>query len=383
MKRVPVGDYVCSNNHDTMSIEHTLRAATRPIPPALIGDIGWETFWALQGLGWSAYFVVFYLGALADGEPPGIVWAALASAAAGLGLTSLMRPLLGPIWRLSPLAAAGRALLISFVFAIPFSVVGEQSYWLVLGEGWKFDEPLTLLHSAFWCGSILLTWTGIYFGVQYYRQAIQHREAALKAEAVAYEAQLARLRYQLNPHFLVNTLNGISTLVLTSRHDAAAGMLDRLSALLHESLYGNPREKATLDDELGLLKKYLEIEQIRFGDRMRVEYNIAPEARRAMLPYMILQPLVENAVKHAVAVMESGACIRITAGVSGENLMVCVADNGPGLLEKPTGENQIGLPNVSERLALLYGSRQRLKIGPDGPDGGVRVELELPLEYTA
>lgn len=356
-------------------------ATTRPRGLAAI-QAATRSFWRLQIVGWSAYLVVHFFGALTYDEPLTIFWASLTGAVAGFLLTSAMRPILLRVWDRPAAVAAGMALALSFLFAIPFSAVSELSYWLAVGEGWKIDEPVSYLGSAFWCGSILLTWTGVYFGIEYYRQAQEERAAALKAEAVANEARLAALRYQLNPHFLFNTLNGISTLILGGENAAATKMVERLGDLLRESLQDDPREKITLSEELALARLYLDIEQVRFEDRLDVEIEIADEARTALVPRLILQPLIENSVRHAVGPAEDGARIGVEVTVVGDRLRIEVRDDGPGIGGSPRRGHGMGHRNVVQRLTALYGEASRFEVG-NGARGGARVVMEMPLEYSS
>ena len=340
---------------------------------------GWTpTFWTLQLTGWTAYFVLHYLGARTDGEPPVIVWSALANALAGFGLTSAMHPILMRLWRLPAPQAAGLALLVSLLFAVPFSAISEQVYWWTQGRGWRLalNDPLSYLGSAFWCGSILLTWVGIYFGVAYYSQAQEQRAAALKAEAAAKDARLGMLRQQLNPHFLFNTLNGISTLILEQRNAAAADMVDQLSALLRASLEGDTRERISLGEELALAEQYLAIERTRFGDRLKVEIDVDPLLRPLLVPRLILQPLVENAVRYAVAPSEAGAHIAIRAAFEPGRLRLSVIDSGRGGTDE--AGHGLGLANVRERLRALYGQAHAFSAG--AVHGGWRATIELPAE---
>ena len=337
-----------------------------------------RSFWTIQAFGWVAYLVVHFLGALADGEPLSIFWASLTSAVAGFVLTSAMRPILVRLWERPAPLVAGIALGLSLVFAVPFSAASELSYWLATGEGWRLDAPVTYLGSAFWCGTILLTWTGIYFGLEYYRQAQDQKQALLKAEADAHEARLEALRYQLNPHFLFNTLNGISTLILDEDKDRAIAMLDRLCRLLRETLEGNPSGKIPLRQELELARTYLAIEQVRFEERLKVAFRIAPEAQEVPVPRLMLQPLIENAVKHGVANCSGPATIHVSAQVENGRLKLSVRDDGSG---PGSGSDRAGIghQNTRERLETLYGERHRFEFRRLA-EGGAEVVVELPVE---
>src|SRR5213075_1405927 len=153
---------------------------------------------------------------------------------------------------------------------------------------------------------LLLCWTGIYFGIKYYESLQQQREATLRAATLAQEAQLKMLRYQLNPHFLFNTLNAISTLILDSENRTANQAVLRLSEFLRYTLDQDPMKKVTLRQEIEALDLYLGTERLRFGERLRLEYAIEESALEALVPSLLLQPLLENSLKYAVSAREQG-----------------------------------------------------------------------------
>jgi LytS/YehU family sensor histidine kinase len=198
---------------------------------------------------------------------------------------------------------------------------------------------------------------------------------------MAHEAQLKMLRYQLNPHFLFNTLNAISTLILDHDGATANRMVTGLSAFLRHTLDSDPMQRVTLGDELDALSRYLAIEQLRFAERLQVGIEVTPEARRALVPSLILQPLIENCIKYAVAKRIDGGRIEIEARVLGANLEVLVRDDGPGLGPDGTCESGhgVGLSNTRERLRVLFGERQSVTVRNLAPHG-VEVCLRLPLE---
>ena len=157
----------------------------------------------------------------------------------------------------------------------------------------------------------MLCWSALYFGIKYYESLQQQREAALKAAALAQEAQLKMLRYQLNPHFLFNTLNAISTLILDNQNRTANHAVTRLSEFLRYTLDQDPMKKVTLRQELEALELYLGTERLRFGERLRLEYAIEDASLEALVPSLLLQPLLENSLKYAISTREQGGLIRI------------------------------------------------------------------------
>jgi LytS/YehU family sensor histidine kinase len=236
---------------------------------------------------------------------------------------------------------------------------------------------------------LLLSWSGLYFGIKFAQQLQQQKEAALRAQNAAHAAQLKMLRYQLNPHFLFNTLNAISTLVLDDKRDTAYHMVGSLSSFLRHSLDSDPEQRVSLAQEVEALNLYLSIEQLRFGERLQVAMDIEPGTREALVPSLILQPLIENAIKYAVSKREEGGRIELVARRDGSAsdqswLDVHLRDDGPGFAETdiaPNGHARVGLANARERLRVLYGERQLLHIGNCLPHG-VDVHIRLPFETT-
>ncbi len=214
----------------------------------------------------------------------------------------------------------------------------------------------------------------------HYYQAYRERErqaAALATELV--QARLQALRMQINPHFLFNTLNTISALI-HENPDAADRMIVRLSGLLRRTLDRGDVQEVPLREEIEFLKSYLEIEQMRFPDRLTVTFDIEPKTNELLVPHLILQPLVENALRHGILPREEAGRVEISARlVNGEHLELKVRDNGNGLAPtNGTPEREgIGLKNVRSRLAQLYGGAQEFEIG-NATGGGVEARLRLP-----
>jgi len=223
-------------------------------------------------------------------------------------------------------------------------------------------------------------WSVLYFGIKFYESQRKQEEAMLKAVALAQEAQLKMLRYQLNPHFLFNTLNAISTLILDNQNRNANHAVTRLSEFLRYTLDQDPMKKVTLRQEIEALDLYLGTERLRFGERLHLEYAIEEGALDALVPSLLLQPLLENSLKYAVSAREEGGCVRIEGRAREGRLELSVIDDGPGLREgMPAGERRgVGLRNTRERLAVLYGENYRFVVLNAQP--GLRVEMALPLE---
>ena len=209
---------------------------------------------------------------------------------------------------------------------------------------------------------LLLAWAALYFALGYaeHARAAERREGEHRRAAKA--AELRSLRYQVNPHFLFNTLNSLSALVLTGKVDAAERMIHTISTFYRRSLAGDPTIDVPLEEEMRSQRLYLEIEGVRFPDRLRIAYDIPEALEQACVPGMILQPLVENSVKYGVAPVSRPVTITLAAREEHGRLVLTIADDGPGAPspELPGGASGagcgIGLQNVRDRLAARFGS---------------------------
>ncbi len=225
---------------------------------------------------------------------------------------------------------------------------------------------------------------GVAHAFQYYRHARERELAASQLQASLTEARLDALRGQLNPHFLFNTLNAISTLALEGNKDQVVRTLGYLSELLRASLDDGRPQEVPLDDELDLLDRYLAIQRIRHGERLVIAIDVESSVKDALVPGMILQPLVENAITHGVARVPGKGTVRIRAWAEGDNLRLEVCDTGPGFAAPAVagiGGSGIGLTNTRARLTQLYGTRQRLEMSA-GDTGGACVSITMPLRRS-
>lgn len=244
--------------------------------------------------------------------------------------------------------------------------------------------PINFAETAQWAIVWLgyfLAWTGTHLALTYHWEAEDQQLRTTAMRELAQEARIAALRYQVNPHFLFNALNAISSLVLERRNEEAEAMLLNLSAFLHSALAADHEGTIGLDDEIGLQRRYLDIEEARFAERMRVDIDVPQALGHVRVPTLILQPLVENAVRHGVDRSEGTTTIRIAAARQGARLRIVVEDDGAGEGPERRGGG-LGLVNVRERLEAHFGPDGRLTAGPR-PPGGFRAEIELPLEAAA
>ena len=220
---------------------------------------------------------------------------------------------------------------------------------------------------------------GVCYAIDYYRKFREREYIATQLEVQLAQAQLDSLRMQLHPHFLFNTLNGIVGLVRDNKNEAAVNMLVGLSDLLRHALEHSDRQEVELREELSFIKLYLNIQQMRFSDRLQIDFDVEPATTKLMVPNLILQPLVENALRHGIGQSTGAGSIRIKAKRQHENLILTVSDNGGGLpghwqLKTSSG---IGLANTAARLQQLYGENHRFDI-QNRDEGGVEVEIVAP-----
>lgn len=194
-------------------------------------------------------------------------------------------------------------------------------------------------------------------------------------------AQLKALQMQLEPHFLFNTLNAITTLVELGRQAEAAEMLSHLNVILKRTLDRSAPEKVPLSQELEIVENYLAIEQVRFADRLRVDIKVDPGALHSLVPCFLLQPIVENAIRHGIANCEGEGTVEASALRDGNRLRIAVRNSGARMTRSVTSGNGIGLRNTRERLAYFYPEGHAMQAGPSG-SGGFEVAIDVPCEFA-
>jgi two-component system, LytTR family, sensor kinase len=284
--------------------------------------------------------------------------------------------------------------IVTIIAAIPcaFAIAGVNYYFFnVYDAASLFEDPAIqklVGHQDSWTQVVadtaiqryffLVAWAAIYIAMTYAALVQSSERRAAEFAQAAQAAELRSLRYQVNPHFLFNTLNSLSALVLTGRREQAETMIQNLSTFYRTSLSGDPTEDVPLADEVRLQRLYLDIEGVRFPERLKTIIDVPPALETACVPGLILQPLVENAVKYGVSATGRPVRIVIRAKRDGERLSLCVSDDGPGVSAAGACGNGIGLANVRDRLAARFGDGADLQHGPD-PEGGYRVTMTLPL----
>jgi signal transduction histidine kinase len=351
-----------------------------------------QAFWRLQAAGWGGAMLLRAMSSLANAQPLSFLVLVLIATITGFSISLILsviyrqlivqRPLV--TWGITALVLPVAVGLNAFIDAWVFSLYRPES-----------DSTFAQLFIGvfYYDATLLGAWSALYYAINYYLQVEEQNDQLIRLENQATSAQLAMLRYQLNPHFLFNTLNSISTLVLLKQTEPANAMLSRLSSFLRYTLINEPAGRVTVSQEVETLKLYLGIERMRFEERLRTTFRIEPESEKLLLPSLLLQPLVENAIKYAVAPQEAGAEITVSTQLVGSNLRITVSDTGPGLQSTSTdnrlsgvsfdGGEQVstgvGLANIRDRLAQAYGENHRFET-VDPPEGGFSVLIELPAE---
>lgn len=335
------------------------------------------SFWQLQVLGWVCFYAWTLLGALPDllRRPAAFRENTVMVVLLFLGTCALhpiCRWLLRryPTWVAFELRAFGVSVAFgaAVAFVFPLTLKGIHHINIVALAQNSVDFPF-----------LFISWSSLYFSIKQWHTSLEERERLLRAEAEAREARLQALRYQLNPHFLFNSLNAVSTLVLDGEASAATKMLSQIGEFLRTCLNDQAGLEAPLSDEMAFTEQYIAIEKTRLGDRLQVELKISPGTLDAMVPGMLLQPLVENAVRHGVASRAEGGKVAIESALDDERLRITVRNSGGSGPGKDSGsENGIGKRNISERLQTLYGNAHKFRMEWLN-SGGCVVTVELPL----
>jgi two-component system LytT family sensor kinase len=334
------------------------------------------SLWRLQIMGWVCFYAVGIVGSIPGvlkrpgalrGHTVTVAFMFLGSCALHPVCRSLLQR--SPSWLAFALKAAGWCAVWGTVaaFATELTLLGFH----------KMDWP-SLVGSSVQFAFVLFLWCSLYLSIKQWQQSAQERERLLRAETDAREARLRALRYQLNPHFLFNSLNAVSTLVLDGNAPAATRMLAQIGELLRTSLDNEVMPEVTLSQEMAFTEQYLAIEQTRLGERLQVHVAIPSETLDALVPSMLLQPLVENAVRHGVAPLVKGGRIAIESGLHEGRLRIVISNSGRRRAESPKDNgNGIGLSNTAERLKTLYGTNHKFLL-EWLEAGGCAVTVELP-----
>ena len=362
-------------------------AALPPYNPGMRQRTG--LFWTLQIGGWGLYGLAMFLALL-----PFMQWrAAIAYRGVFTGLCFLSSLVLHVIcrrlWRTQCRFPIVAALVLSFC-----SLAGYFTSMAAIVAEMKFSTmPDMGPHPSLWLGSIggginaamvLVAWAALYFGFKHYEQIESERRRVLQMEASARDAQLRALRYQVQPHFLFNTLNAISTLVVEGNSRSATAMISRLADFFRATLDADEHQ-ATLEEEIHLVEQYLAIEKIRLGERLTVEIDVGQDALGVPVPRLLLQPLAENAIRHSIAPNPAGGRLRIAIHREHDRARITLADSGNGTRPPRAGEafrGGVGLANTEKRLRQTYGDDYLFHVQSSNL-GGWEILIDLPAQPAA
>lgn len=353
-----------------------------------------KEFWSLQLLGWSALSITaFFVGPIWYGFQN--FWldilVIIAQSLVGVGITLPLRILFRNNWGKHISLRIGVSIIAVIAASIVWTFLKMEIYANVMPRG--HDLSIGGDFGGWLYVSLLVMggWTTFYYGIKFFREVeIERKQVTeanqianlaqtneLRAQSLARDAQLLMLRYQINPHFLFNTLNTVSALVGMKRGDEAQSMLIRLSEFFRHTLESDPYSLVPLEKEIEAINHYLEVEKSRFGDKLKVEMNIRGNANSALVPSMILQPIFENSIKYAISENENGGTLRFDAKIQNSNLILSLTDDGAVSHNQHNKSTGIGLKNLSERLNTHFEGNFELISGPTKA-GGFEVKIRIP-----
>jgi len=281
-------------------------------------------------------------------------------------------------------------LLVHLAASLAFSLIQLGGYLVAISYIDPLSKPFASVFQEFVVTGLhfnLLTYwalVALSHAADHYRKYRERELTASQLKAQLADAQLSALKMQLHPHFLFNTLNAIAVLVRKSSNREAINMLNKLSALLRHSLENFDTQEVSLKDELAFLNLYLDIEQVRFNDRLEVQMEVERDTLGAQVPSLILQPLVENAIQHGIGKRSAAGILKISARRKNGTLRLQVRDDGPGLSVnsgKPMG-SRIGITNTRARLRQLYGEAQTFELC-NARGGGAVATLSIPFRVQS
>ena len=337
----------------------------------------YSSFWFLQIGGWLLYMVMIYITFLTvTGNFLSLFYIKTFRAVVGFLLTLILWQIYRRmVNRLSISSIVLIVLGLSMIFGVIWAFI-EEGYVFTISREYDFYKNLPKIPKVALDYAMTITgWSAIYFGIKYWQKWQTERENALQSVALANKAQLEMLRYQLNPHFLFNALNSIRASV---DEDAARAkeMITRLSEFLRYSLLGESEKKIPLREEIEAVQNYLAIEKIRFEEKLEIEFDIKKAAEDFYVPCFLLNPLVENAIKHGLQTSAKPLKLKISADVFDNKLILEVINSGKLYDGHSNGSGtKIGLKNVRERLEKLFGADGRFELRQDGDFVKARIEI--------
>jgi two-component system LytT family sensor kinase len=339
-------------------------------------------FWQLQAIGWISLYVLILIATIPVVSAPGMLRGNAIYVGIAFALSCLLRYLCraAVTKQLSWLALEARAFAWSLCAGAFGALVIELGISDIRALAW-----INWLTDCLQVTVILFLWCSLYFSIKQWLRSVDERERLILAEQALREVRLNSLRYQLNPHFLFNALNAVSTLVAEGNGSAANRMLSQIAELLRSTLDADGALSHTLTEEIALLNRYLDIEKVRFGERLRIDVEIADAVADAMVPTMLLQPLVENAIKHGINLQVDGGWLRIVAVSTHGRVSITVENSGHRDSVVVVAKHDslgVGLANTRERLQTLYPEQHLLEL--TWPEhGGCSIRIDIPLVKSA
>jgi len=344
-----------------------------------------RSFWPFQIGGWLLYATTVAASMVPLRNMRDDVAYHLMFLFSGFVASFLMYGVCHVLWRAR--APLYRALVTCTIVAYGLGILcSAASQWSELrfgGGKWPFHWSYTFAGATGSC-FVLVAWSALYFGIKHYHALEEERGRLHALEAMARQAQIRALRYQLQPHFLFNTLNAISTLVLDNQPRIATQMIARLADLLRRTLESPDVHQVSLKEEIAVTKEYLALEKVRFGPRLTVTFEIDPGTQDALVPRFLLQPLVENAIRHGIAKRPQGGNLVLRSESMGGRLRVRIENDGAEddepVLRRKTGipHRGVGLTNTRARLQQMYGHEATLETHATA-NGTYEVRISMPL----
>jgi signal transduction histidine kinase len=347
-------------------------------------NIRHKVFWKFQVLGWLTYFLLTELMIKLPGAEPWFIHVphALINTVFGF-ITSIFVAK----WFLHHKNKTSVIQILNAIFTtILVSIVWTQFKWHSLMFFYDtLGRSMTLFNLGTWTMASITwfsMWTALFFAAMSFYESSEQKRKVVSAEIRAKTAQLQMLQSQLNPHFMFNSINAVCTEILKKNNTSALTMLENLSFLLRYSLYSDPKKLITIEEELHLLEVYIQVEASRFKDRLQVEVDCEKSLKQCYLPPLLLQPLVENSIKHGVRDESEVLQIKVKLEKIEQNVKIEITDNGGGIdttKVSPTNE-AIGIKNCQERLFLIFGDAASFNL--KNIENGLKVNVLVPYTYT-
>lgn len=345
------------------------------------GSIPPSTFWRFQGLFWMSV----YIWRTAHTYAYGYGWSGadlrLISMSAAilitLGLGHMivkLAPERMQVWRVAVVIAIASLISLIHTAADRLLYTAAHNEWALTMFAWS--EYFEILSVNAW---VFMSWTAFLIVILQFSRLRDRENAIQRLTQIAKDARLQTLMQQLNPHFLFNTLNSLSALIAEGRARDADSMLLQLSRFLRHVIDADQEEKTELQSEISIVEDFLAIQKVRFGDRLSFDISIKPDCQQALLPIMLLQPIVENAVKHGQNAQTALCHVSISAQSTNDRLLITISDSGPGFSATAVEEQGAGIKLIRARLFAHYGTQAQLVLS-NKEDGGANVSIAMDFE---